>query len=52
MFGTDFIERLPERFAGACLFFIKPSLDAADGVQHVCKRGGILHNQFRPAIYG
>jgi len=52
MFSPEAIENFACRFAFARLQFIEAALDAADGVQHVLERGGVLHNQFRPAIDG
>ena len=52
MLGADFIECLAERFAGAFLHRIQPALDAANGVQRLLVGGGVLHDQFRPAVHG
>ena len=50
MFGANFIKGLAERLARAGLHFIQPALDAANRVERVFKRGGVLHNQLRPAV--
>ena len=52
MLRADAVQNHASRLALARLHFIQSALDAADGVQRVLVGGGVLHNQFRPAVHG
>jgi len=52
MLGPNAIQDFARRLTFAGPQFIQAALETADGVQLVLERGGILDDQFRPAIDG